>query len=217
MSVFSCRGRCFLPMSLTTARRRAEATALVRKSKTSAPGGGTLSAVHSARRSEPACTGSGGVLAVRCSGCDASCWLLSKSSNCSLQTAGYCDECFFLVDLPTCLLCVCLSKSVYCEEVNPDMTTVPPLPKETAYLYARFNKIKKISKKDFSDTGRSDDWWGPVTSYLCQIVPSHLTQLLIFSITMVQNRFRFAPMHLPQTQRCMHKLLSKRASFHNQF
>lgn len=55
-------------------------------------------------------------------------------------------------DLPTCLLCVCLTGSVYCEEVSPDMTTVPTLPKETAYLYARFNKIKKISTKDFANT-----------------------------------------------------------------
>ncbi|XP_030062983.1 mimecan [Microcaecilia unicolor] len=53
------------------------------------------------------------------------------------------------VDLPTCLLCVCLSGSVYCEETNID--TIPPLPKETAYLYARFNKIKKITAKDFAD------------------------------------------------------------------
>ncbi|KAM8930200.1 mimecan isoform 1-T1 [Pelodytes ibericus] len=52
-------------------------------------------------------------------------------------------------DLPTCLACVCLSGSVYCEET--DIEEVPPLPKETAYLYARFNKIKKITAKDFSD------------------------------------------------------------------
>ncbi|KAM4720879.1 mimecan isoform 1-T3 [Rhinophrynus dorsalis] len=53
------------------------------------------------------------------------------------------------VDLPTCLLCVCLSGSVYCEET--DIEAVPPLPKETSYLYARFNKIKKITAKDFAD------------------------------------------------------------------
>ncbi|MEE6502813.1 hypothetical protein FKM82_004641 [Ascaphus truei] len=53
------------------------------------------------------------------------------------------------VDLPTCLLCVCLSGSVYCEET--DIESVPPLPKETSYLYARFNKIKKIVAKDFAD------------------------------------------------------------------
>lgn len=35
------------------------------------------------------------------------------------------------------------------------MTNVPTLPKETAYLYARFNKIKKIHSKDFADIGKS--------------------------------------------------------------
>lgn len=54
-------------------------------------------------------------------------------------------------ELPTCLLCVCLSGSVYCEEVHPEMSSVPALPKETAYLYARFNKISKISNGDFAD------------------------------------------------------------------
>lgn len=63
--------------------------------------------------------------------------------------------CLCVADLPTCLLCVCLTGSVYCEEVAPDMTTVPALPKETAYLYARFNKIKKISTKDFADIRKS--------------------------------------------------------------
>lgn len=62
--------------------------------------------------------------------------------------------CLCVADLPTCLLCVCLTGSVYCEEVSPDMTTVPSLPKETTYLYARFNKIKKIRTKDFADTGK---------------------------------------------------------------
>ncbi|XP_012675401.2 osteoglycin, paralog a [Clupea harengus] len=52
-------------------------------------------------------------------------------------------------DLPTCLLCVCLTGSVYCEEVAPEMTSVPALPQETAYFYARYNKITKITAKDF--------------------------------------------------------------------
>lgn len=60
-------------------------------------------------------------------------------------------------DLPTCLLCVCLTGSVYCEEISPDLTAVPTLPKETAYLYARFNKIKKISAKDFEDFGKCEN------------------------------------------------------------
>lgn len=55
------------------------------------------------------------------------------------------------LELPTCLLCVCLTGSVYCEEVVPDLTAVPTLPKETAYLYARYNKIKKITAKDFAE------------------------------------------------------------------
>lgn len=65
--------------------------------------------------------------------------------------------CLCITDLPTCLLCVCLTGSVYCEEVSPDMTSVPTLPKETAYLYARFNKIKKIRSKDFADIGKSEN------------------------------------------------------------
>lgn len=52
-------------------------------------------------------------------------------------------------EMPTCLLCVCLSGSVYCEEI--DIEAVPPLPKESAYLYARFNKIRKLTSKDFAD------------------------------------------------------------------
>ncbi|KAM7095502.1 LOW QUALITY PROTEIN: mimecan [Ciconia maguari] len=50
-------------------------------------------------------------------------------------------------NLPTCLLW-CLSGSVYCEEI--DIEAVPPL-QETAYLYARFNKIKRIAVSDFAD------------------------------------------------------------------
>ncbi|CAL8367771.1 unnamed protein product [Lota lota] len=52
--------------------------------------------------------------------------------------------------MPTCLLCVCLIGSVYCE-VSPQISAVPALPRETAYLYARYNKINKIKNKDFAD------------------------------------------------------------------
>lgn len=64
--------------------------------------------------------------------------------------------CLCFSEMPTCLLCVCLTGSVYCEEVSPEMSTVPVLPKETGYLYARFNKIRKIRNKDFGDTGKDD-------------------------------------------------------------
>ncbi|KAF5891460.1 epiphycan-like, partial [Clarias magur] len=49
--------------------------------------------------------------------------------------------------LPTCLLCVCLSGSVYCEDA--DLSEIPPLPKDTTHFYARFNKITAVKAKDF--------------------------------------------------------------------
>ncbi|XP_034294560.1 mimecan [Pantherophis guttatus] len=51
--------------------------------------------------------------------------------------------------LATCLLCVCLIRSIYCEEM--DIESIPVLPKETGYLYARFNKIKKVKVSDFAE------------------------------------------------------------------
>ncbi|KAI4894976.1 hypothetical protein NFI96_028739 [Prochilodus magdalenae] len=49
--------------------------------------------------------------------------------------------------MPTCLLCVCLSGSVYCDDA--DLTEIPPLPKDTTHFYARFNKITEVKAKDF--------------------------------------------------------------------
>ncbi|XP_032064990.1 mimecan [Thamnophis elegans] len=51
--------------------------------------------------------------------------------------------------MATCLLCVCLIRSMYCEEI--DIESIPALPKETGYLYARFNKIKKVKVSDFAE------------------------------------------------------------------
>uniref|UniRef100_A0A8C8SD91 Opticin n=1 Tax=Pelusios castaneus TaxID=367368 RepID=A0A8C8SD91_9SAUR len=50
--------------------------------------------------------------------------------------------------LPTCLVCVCLSTSVYCDDA--DLEEIPPLPLETTYLYARFNRIGRIRAGDFA-------------------------------------------------------------------
>uniref|UniRef100_S4RQE5 Opticin n=1 Tax=Petromyzon marinus TaxID=7757 RepID=S4RQE5_PETMA len=50
--------------------------------------------------------------------------------------------------MPTCLLCSCVHGSVYCDDLELD--SVPPLPKDTVYLYARFNKIRTLRKKDLS-------------------------------------------------------------------
>ncbi|KAM8909918.1 epiphycan isoform 1-T2 [Spinachia spinachia] len=50
--------------------------------------------------------------------------------------------------MPTCLLCTCLGGSVYCDDLKLD--SVPPLPKDTTYFYARYNRITKINKSDFA-------------------------------------------------------------------
>ncbi|CAL8335338.1 unnamed protein product [Merluccius merluccius] len=49
--------------------------------------------------------------------------------------------------MPTCLLCVCLSGSVYCDD--SDLKQIPPLPKDTTHFYGRFNKIRHIKNTDF--------------------------------------------------------------------
>nr|XP_040133940.1 opticin isoform X2 [Ictidomys tridecemlineatus] len=49
--------------------------------------------------------------------------------------------------LPTCLVCVCLGSSVYCDDI--DLENIPPLPRMTTYLYARFNRISRIRTRDF--------------------------------------------------------------------
>ncbi|MBN3325803.1 MIME protein, partial [Atractosteus spatula] len=91
-------------------------------------------------------------------------------------------------ELPTCLLCVCLSGSVYCEEVVPVITAVPALPKETAYLYARYNKIAKIAQKDFSEipTLRRIDLTGNAISEIEEGAFSKLPQLE--ELSLAENR-----------------------------
>ncbi|EHB12254.1 Epiphycan [Heterocephalus glaber] len=51
-------------------------------------------------------------------------------------------------DFPTCLLCTCISTTVYCDDHELD--AIPPLPRNTAYFYSRFNRIKKINRNDFA-------------------------------------------------------------------
>ncbi|NWH41693.1 OPT protein, partial [Chloropsis hardwickii] len=50
--------------------------------------------------------------------------------------------------LPSCLLCLCLGTSVYCDDA--DLEQIPALPPDTAYLYARFNHIGAVRAHDFS-------------------------------------------------------------------
>ncbi|XP_056157753.1 opticin [Lampris incognitus] len=49
--------------------------------------------------------------------------------------------------MPTCLLCVCISGSIYCDDSN--LEQIPPLPKDTTHFYARFNKIRHVKNTDF--------------------------------------------------------------------
>uniref|UniRef100_A0AAQ4QGM2 Mimecan n=1 Tax=Gasterosteus aculeatus aculeatus TaxID=481459 RepID=A0AAQ4QGM2_GASAC len=102
--------------------------------------------------------------------------------------------CLCVTDLPTCLLCVCLTGSVYCEEVSPDVTSVPSLPKETAYLYARFNKIKKIRTKDFADivTLRRIDLTGNMISEIEDGAFSNLP--LLEELSLAENKLAKLPM-----------------------
>ncbi|XP_012876175.1 PREDICTED: epiphycan [Dipodomys ordii] len=51
-------------------------------------------------------------------------------------------------DFPTCLLCTCISTTVYCDDHELD--AIPPLPKNTAYFYSRFNRIRRIDRNDFA-------------------------------------------------------------------
>ncbi|XP_069485362.1 epiphycan [Ambystoma mexicanum] len=51
--------------------------------------------------------------------------------------------------LPTCLLCTCMSTTVYCDDHELD--NIPPLPKATTHFYSRYNKINRITKNDFAN------------------------------------------------------------------
>ncbi|KAK5923875.1 hypothetical protein CgunFtcFv8_000804 [Champsocephalus gunnari] len=98
------------------------------------------------------------------------------------------------VDMPTCLLCVCLFGSVYCEEVFPEMSAVPALPKETAHLYARFNKITKIRNQDFADiaTIKTIDLTGNLITEIDDGTFSKL--LLLEELILVENKLTKLPM-----------------------
>ncbi|NWS07634.1 OPT protein, partial [Motacilla alba] len=50
--------------------------------------------------------------------------------------------------LPSCLLCLCLGSSVYCDDA--ELEQIPALPPDTVYLYARFNRIGAVRAADFS-------------------------------------------------------------------
>uniref|UniRef100_A0A8C5JHP8 Opticin n=1 Tax=Junco hyemalis TaxID=40217 RepID=A0A8C5JHP8_JUNHY len=55
-------------------------------------------------------------------------------------------QCLF-PGLPSCVLCLCLGSSVYCDDAG--LEQIPVLPPDTAYLYARFNRIGAVRAGDF--------------------------------------------------------------------
>ncbi|NWX26384.1 OPT protein, partial [Notiomystis cincta] len=83
---------------------------------------------------------------------------------------------------PSCLLCLCLGSSVYCDDA--DLEHIPALPPDTAYLYARFNRIGAIRARDFSgleklkriDLSSNSISWADVDAF--RLLPS-LQELLL--------------------------------------
>ncbi|XP_041084195.1 epiphycan-like isoform X1 [Polyodon spathula] len=100
--------------------------------------------------------------------------------------------------LPTCLLCVCLSTSVYCDDV--DLEYVPPLPKDTTYFYARFNKITRVGDNDFLNLNKLKR---------IDLTGNHITELdedaflklpALQELLLAENKIRSLP-ELPVTMR----------------
>ncbi|XP_005431047.1 opticin [Geospiza fortis] len=86
--------------------------------------------------------------------------------------------------LPSCLLCLCLGSSVYCDDAG--LEQIPALPPDTAYLYARFNRIGAVRASDFPGLGGSLD--------LKQLQFLHLSN----------NQLDFIPVPLPESLRSLH-------------
>ncbi|NXY27149.1 OPT protein, partial [Atrichornis clamosus] len=84
--------------------------------------------------------------------------------------------------LPSCLLCLCIGTSVYCDDA--DLERIPPLPPETTYLYARFNRIGAVRAADFMgmkklkriDLSSNSISWADVDAF--RLLPS-LQELLL--------------------------------------
>nr|XP_024000311.1 mimecan-like isoform X2 [Salvelinus alpinus] len=74
------------------------------------------------------------------------------------------------------------------------MTAVPTLPKETAYLYARYNKINKITNKDFAEivTLKRIDLTGNLISEIQDGAFSKLT--LLEELNLAENQLVKLPM-----------------------
>ncbi|KAL2090885.1 hypothetical protein ACEWY4_013148 [Coilia grayii] len=102
------------------------------------------------------------------------------------------------LDMPTCLLCVCISGSVYCDDA--DLDHIPPLPKDTTHFYARFNKIQRVQTRDFVNLNQLKriDLSGNQITTLEEDVFRSLPQLQ--DLLLSDNHLQTLP-ELPQTLR----------------
>ncbi|GAA6225560.1 epiphycan-like [Lates japonicus] len=100
--------------------------------------------------------------------------------------------------MPTCLLCVCISGSVYCDDMSLDQ--IPPLPKDTTHFYSRFNKIRHVKSSDFINLNKlqSIDLTGNQISEMDEDVFHSLTQLQ--ELLLADNNMQVMP-ELPITMK----------------
>lgn len=100
--------------------------------------------------------------------------------------------------MPTCLLCVCLSGSVYCDDIGLDQ--IPPLPKDTTHFYGRFNRIRHVKNTDFINLNklRSVDLTGNQISGMDEDVFRSLPRLQ--QLLLADNNLQVLP-ELPVTMK----------------
>nr|XP_057910426.1 opticin isoform X2 [Doryrhamphus excisus] len=100
--------------------------------------------------------------------------------------------------MPTCLLCVCIGGSVYCDDTG--LEQIPPLPKDTTHFYGRFNMIRHIKNTDFINLSKlqSIDLTGNQISEMDEDVFRSLQQLQ--DLLLADNNLQFLP-ELPVTMK----------------
>ncbi|XP_053171915.1 opticin [Scomber japonicus] len=100
--------------------------------------------------------------------------------------------------MPTCLLCVCIGGSVYCDDTG--LEQIPPLPKDTTHFYGRFNKIRHVKNTDFINLNKlqSIDLTGNQISEMDEDAFRSLLQL--HQLLLADNNLQVMP-ELPVTMR----------------
>ncbi|XP_061688173.1 opticin [Syngnathoides biaculeatus] len=98
--------------------------------------------------------------------------------------------------MPTCLLCICIRGSVYCDDTG--LKQIPPLPKDTRHFYGRFNSIRHVRNNDFINLSRlqSIDLTGNQITEMDEDVFRPLQQL--HDLLLADNKLQALP-ELPLT------------------